>query len=169
MIYIESPANYNVFAADQSDLLIFLAGGISHCPQWQKQMVSLLSDTNLILLNPRREDFPIDDPSAALSQITWEHDYLRLASAILFWFPCETLCPIVLFELGAWAMAEKLIFVGVHPDYLRRQDVEIQLSLERPEVEVVYSLSELASQVIDWYLDETKPLLTRIREDRGPA
>ncbi len=41
----------------------------------------------------------------------------------------------------------KPIFVGVHPDYQRRKDVEIQTQLVRPEVKVVYSLEDLAQQV----------------------
>lgn len=135
---------------------VFLAGGITGCPPWQKEMVELLRNTDLILMNPRREHFPIGDPDAAMEQIEWEHNHLRMADAILFWFPCETLCPIVLYELGAWSMTRKPIFVGVHPDYARRQDVEIQTGLARPGieirpgVEIVYSLAALAEQVLRW-------------------
>ena len=125
---------------------VFLAGGITGCPDWQQDMRRLLRGTDLILLNPRRKDFPIGDPNAAREQITWEHNQLRMAGAILFWFPHETICPIVLYELGAWSMTTKPIFVGVHPDYQRRQDVEIQTRLARPEVEVCYSLEDLAQQ-----------------------
>lgn len=142
MKYIESPT-----ALEKS---IFLAGGITGCPDWQDNMVHLLRNTNLTLINPRRGNFPIEDPCAAEEQITWEHTHLRRADAVLFWFPCETLCPIVLYELGAWSMMCKLIFVGVHPDYRRRQDVEIQTRLVRPDVEIVYSLEGLARQVISW-------------------
>lgn len=130
---------------------IFLAGGITGCPNWQDEMIRQLGSLeDLVLFNPRRKDFPIGDPNAAMEQIEWEHDYLRRADAILFWFPCETICPIVLYELGAWSMINKPIFVGVHPDYQRRQDVEIQTGLARPEIEIVYSLDELATQVVDW-------------------
>jgi len=66
---------------------------------------------------------------------------------ILFWFPCETLCPIVLYELGAWSMTDKQIYVGVHPDYKRKQDVEIQTKLARPSVSIAYSVQELAYNV----------------------
>jgi hypothetical protein len=114
-------------------------------------MRSLLRDTNLVLLNPRHASFPISDPNAA-EQITWEHKHLRLANAILFWFPHETLCPIVLYELGAWSNVDKVIFVGIHPDYKRRQDVEIQTKLAKPWVKIVYSLEDLAQQVKEWAL-----------------
>lgn len=146
MQYIESPENLEYSFGHKS---IFLAGGITNCPDWQQEMRGLLAETKLALLNPRRENFPIHDPAAADQQITWEHKHLRKASAILFWFPCETLCPIVLYELGAWSrMPYKEIFVGVHPQYKRRQDVEIQTRLARPDVVAVYSLQGLAEQVI---------------------
>ena len=145
MIYVEALSRLK---EDTKGTTLFLAGGITNCPLWQETMVKLLGDTDFVLLNPRRANFPIGDPSAALEQVTWEHRHLRLADAILFWFPAETLCPIVLFELGAWTMTDKLIFVGVHPEYARRKDVEIQTRLARPEIEVVYSLEDLARQVV---------------------
>lgn len=147
MQYIESP---EILERKFGHKAIFLAGGITNCPDWQQEMVGLLRETDLILLNPRRADFPIHDPTAAPKQIKWEFDYLREADGILFWFPYETLCPIVLYELGAWAMTDKPIFVGVHPDYKRRLDVEIQVGLVRPDVVIVYSVEELAEEVKSW-------------------
>ena len=147
MIYIEAVNRPKALSGVNS---LFLAGGITGCPDWQEDVCRKLDDTHWIVLNPRRKNFPIEDKGAAKEQITWEHDMLRLASARLFWFPCETLCPIVLFELGAWSMRSGPLFVGVHPDYARRQDVEIQLSLARPDVKIVYDLEELVMQVRTW-------------------
>ena len=143
MHYIEAVTKYDIDTLDDS---LFIAGGITGCPDWQQDVVEMLSDTDITILNPRRANFPIHDPDAALAQITWEHHALCDAKAISFWFPKETICPIVLYELGAWSMIDKPIFVGVHPEYQRRQDVEIQTKLARPEVEIVYSLEELANQ-----------------------
>ena len=143
MKYIESPQIYN--GRKKS---LFLAGGITNCPDWQELMRKALKDTDIVLLNPRRYNFPIDDPNAAQTQIRWEYNHLREASMILFWFPKETLCPIVLYELGAWSMTDKKIFVGVHPEYERKQDVEIQTRLVRREVKTVYDLGTLSEQVI---------------------
>jgi len=152
MNYIEAPhTTYNLTGPS-----IFLAGGITNCPDWQATMAGILSDTDLTLLNPRRKDFPIGDPGAALNQIRWEHQQLRKATAILFWFPCETVCPIVLYELGAWSMTGKPLFVGVHPDYERKQDVEIQTGLVRPDIVIVKSLNKLAGQVIAWMVKEAR-------------
>ena len=147
MIYIEAPTEQFPITGKS----IFLAGGITNCPDWQQEMRELLADTDLVLLNPRRKDFPIGNPDAAHQQIMWEHHALRFANRILFWFPKETLCPIVLYELGAWSMMPKPIFVGVHPEYQRRQDVEIQTELVRPDVQVVYSLKALAEKVMAEY------------------
>jgi hypothetical protein len=149
MIYVESPHIYDRLHGSTQRAL-FLAGGITGCPDWQQEVRRLLHDTDLVLLNPRRENFPLGDPDAAGEQIAWEHEHLRKADAILFWFPCETLCPISLYELGAWSMTAKPVFVGVHSNYQRRLDVEIQTGLARPEVEVVYSLHDLAKQVATW-------------------
>ena len=80
---------------------VFLAGGITACSGWQQEIVAHLHDLPVVILNPRRANFPIDDPTAAPQQIEWEHRHLRKADAIAFWFPCETLCPITLYELGA--------------------------------------------------------------------
>lgn len=145
MRYIEAPS---CFELDPSERSVFLAGGITGCPDWQQEMVQLLDSTELILLNPRRKDFPIGDLNVALQQIKWERYALRAVKSILFWFPCETICPIVPYELGAWSMTDKLIYVGVHDNYPRRRDVEIQTRLARPDVEIVYSLLALARQVI---------------------
>jgi hypothetical protein len=148
MMYIESPSIYD--AGLKPGKSLFLAGGITGCPDWQHTITNQLLDTDLVVLNPRRANFPIDDPSAAEVQIKWEHEHLRRATAISFWFPCETLNPIVLYELGAWSMTCKRIFVGVHEKYERRRDVEIQTKLARPDVHIVYCLSDLADRIKEW-------------------
>jgi hypothetical protein len=142
MTYVEAPTEYTGTSPS-----LFLAGGITGCDDWQSRMTEILDPLDLVVLNPRRNDFPIDDPTAAERQIHWEHRHLRRATARLFWFPSATLCPITLYELGAWSMMPGPLFVGVDPAYARRRDVEIQTSLVRPDVRVVRSLPDLAAQV----------------------
>ena len=144
MEYIESPDYYS----KTEEMAVFLAGGITDCPDWQSEMVTLLKDIHVVLLNPRRKDFPIDDPNASKEQIRWEFEHLRKADVIIFWFPKESICPIALYELGAWCMTYKPIFIGVDTSYQRRVDIEEQTSLVRPEIQIVYSLNELAQQII---------------------
>ena len=159
MTYVEAPTEY----AGGDRPSVFLAGGISGTGNWQQEVVVLLKDTDLVVLNPRRRHFPINDPSAAEEQIGWEFRHLRRAKARAFWFPSATLCPIALYELGTWSAAPGRLFVGVDPAYARRADVEIQTKLVRPEVTVVYSVEALASQVLHW----CATLATRSRFSRS--
>jgi hypothetical protein len=146
MIYVEALAEY-----DGPGPSLFLAGGISGTFDWQADVVARLADLPLVLLNPRRKNFPIDDPAAAPAQIEWEFRHIRRATAVLFWFPPETLCPVALYELGGRALVrEQPLFVGTHPDYQRRLDVEVQLRLARPEVAIASDLESLAGQVRAW-------------------
>lgn len=145
MKYVEAP---DEFTTDTKSL--FLAGGITGCPNWQHQVVSKLLFTDVVLFNPRRLNFPIEDPTASLKQVDWEHRYLRKATAVSFWFPSETLCPIVLYELGAWSMTDKPLFIGVDPEYKRKNDVVIQTSLVRENIEIVYSINDLTNLIKTW-------------------
>lgn len=144
MFYIEAPTAY-----EGQETSLFLAGGITGCPDWQVQMAEQLKDLPLVLFNPRRTPFP-EHEDAAREQIFWEHTYLRKATAISFWFPSETLCPITLYELGTWSMTTKKIFIGVHPEYQRRQDILIQTSLVRSDISIVDSLDALIQDIRAW-------------------
>ena len=146
MKYIECPETYGT-GGDQ--VTVFLAGGITGCPDWQMEMALRLSDTDLVLFNPRRAAFPINDPLATEGQIVWEYDALRRADRILFWFPAENAagCPIALFELGYWLGQSKRLAIGVEPGYVREQDIRIQVELERPELHVVSCLADLAEMI----------------------
>lgn len=129
---------------------LFVAGGITGTVDWQQPFINSLVNTNLLILNPRRDDFDANDPFMSDKQIEWEFVAMRRADAISFWFPEETLCPITLYELGAWAMTKIPLFVGCHPGYKRKFDVVKQLSLIKPKVAVVYSPEDLTKQVLAW-------------------
>lgn len=149
MQVIQCPVEYNVPKLRS----LFLAGGITNCLPWQDDFINIMKalpsiPVGFTLINPRRVDFDSADPRQTADQIFWEHSHLQHADAISFWFPKESLCPISLFELGsAIKNPYKPIFVGCHPEYARRFDVEHQLSIVRPEVNVVDSLKLLAQEV----------------------
>lgn len=146
--YIEAPTDY-----DGNKASVFLAGGISECSNWQREITQQLAETDLVILNPRRANFSMDDQAAAQEQIAWEYRHLRRASLVAFWFPPETLCPIAMFELGGCTRTPTPLVVGVHPDYQRKRDIDIQLQLARPEVTLVYDVSSLATAIKDWARD----------------
>jgi hypothetical protein len=139
---LEAPRDF-----DGVGMSIFLAGGVTGCPDWQSELASLLPTLDITALNPRRSRFDVSDDSMTVEQIEWEFRHLRRASAIAFWFPAESVCPIALFELGAWSERTTPLLVGTHPRYPRRRDVIEQLRLARPSVSIVSSLDELASSI----------------------
>lgn len=124
---------------------VFLVSGITHCPPWQPVAAAALAD--FVVLNPRRADFDVSDPSQTDVQIAWEHRHLMLADVTLFWFPvCDaalTVQPITLYELGAAAAVPgRRLVVGADPGYPRRADVVAQLALARPGLPVHRTLPE---------------------------
>jgi len=123
---------------DMGDVIIpavFLAGGITNCPNWQKDVIKLLERyDNGVLWNPRRENFPIDNPNAAREQIEWEFHALNECDVFSIWFSAsESDQPICMYELGrhlterAWWPAT--VIIGIEPGYRRELDVRVQTEL----------------------------------------
>lgn len=154
---------------------LFLAGGITNVRDWQTDMCDhlLVNLPNLLIYNPRRKIKPLKPDEDARQQIFWEWQALNAADAISFWFSLETSQPITLFELGRWTaftepklelagpliegggimklrMDRKKLFVGIHPQYKRKLDVEYQLKIQCPDQKIVYTLEDLASQISEW-------------------
>ncbi len=143
MQYIVSPDEWKPLPNQPS---VFLAGGISGCPDWQRELAKLLIMTNYAVLNPRRKEF-IDSQAAAEAQIEWEFMNLRKADVISFWFCKEAIQPIALYELGAWSMTDTPLVVGVEKGYPRELDVRAQTAFARPDVHVVGTIEDLAAKI----------------------
>lgn len=152
MEVVTCPAKLDVIGAMMDYPSIFLGGGISNCPDWQDDIIAKFYEAraDVVLVNPRRTNFDITNPDMSRQQIGWEHNHLSRVDATLFWFPCETLCPITLFELAKQAALGKTIFVGCHPKYARKFDVEEQLRLMGCNVVVVDNIDDLVTQVVTW-------------------
>jgi len=148
MKYIEAPNNYE---PREGEKVLFPAGGITGCGDWQSELVGMLGNKEVTILNPRRKHYP-DTPEAAKEQIEWEHNHMKKANMVSFWFPNQTLCPITLYELGKISVGNQQLFIGIDPEYKRKLDVEIQTQLERPAVKIVCSLNELVNQIKE-YID----------------
>jgi hypothetical protein len=131
---------------------IFLAGGISDCPDWQAEVALALSENSeAVIYNPRREDFNMEAyEDVSRLQIQWEFQALRMSSVNLFWFPEETLCPITLFELGSaiQRLHPGALMVGTHPNYARRFDIVEQAKLAGSPCRVFDDIEELTSETI---------------------
>jgi hypothetical protein len=137
--YVRAPQSYT-----GPGPVLFLAGGISDCPDWQTEAAAMLRDTpGLTVLDPRRAVFDLTDPAAATEQITWEHTHLRRADVVLFWFAAGgSVQPITLYELGVHVTRGVPLAVGADPGYPRRLDVRVQLGLARPGLIVHDTLTE---------------------------
>lgn len=150
MKYVKCPTAHQF---SENDVSVFLGGGISNCPDWQKEMAQRFKDMDeeFVLIDPRRDSFDTTNPDDSEFQIEWEFFHLQSCDAAIFWFPYQTLCPITLYELGLYAGLDVPLFVGCHPAYQRKFDVTKQLSLIRPDIEVHDNWGPLVEDVKDWY------------------
>jgi hypothetical protein len=102
----------------------------------------------VIVLNPRRRRFAIDDPAQAPIQIAWEHHHLHLPEVLtMFWFPSgDSDQPIALLELGAALdNPARRLAVGADPGYRRVEDVRWQARLARAGEVVHATLGDTVS------------------------
>lgn len=136
-----------------TNLSVFLAGGITNCPDWQDELIDILADMGFkyTVYNPRRENFPIHDPNAARQQIAWEFDKLNHCTVFSMWFcNSESVQPICMYELGRHLAIRKIneVVIGVEPGYSREQDVAIQSELALGSNRKIYhSLEDYASAI----------------------
>jgi hypothetical protein len=131
------------------DKKLFIAGGITNCPDWQADLIEeIKAFPNLVVYNPRRTNFPMNDPNASEAQIAWEYEHLRDADIIIFWFSRGSLNPIVLYELGRWGnSSDKKIVIGLDPEYERKKDVMVQTLLSRPDTIFVSTIKEMSDEI----------------------
>ena len=123
---------------------VFLAGGITGCTNWQEQVISELihlSDyydlSNVVIFNPRRDNFDIADTNAEIEQIKWEYERLKRCNIFSCFFEAnEWLQPIALYEMGKWS-TKKPSVITVQKGYLRERDVLIQTALDKLQVSYI--------------------------------
>jgi len=97
---------------------IFLAGSIEmgKAENWQEMVAGLLKDEDVILFNPRRDDWDSSweqsiENKPFRKQVEWELNAMRHADKILMYFDPTTKSPISLLELGLFASSGRLIVV----------------------------------------------------------
>ncbi|GAA2312577.1 nucleoside 2-deoxyribosyltransferase domain-containing protein [Streptomyces nigrescens] len=138
MRYVEAPDEFTGFGG----VCLFLAGGISDCPDWQRIVTAALEDLDITVFNPRRATFPLHDPTAEAAQVGWEYRHLRRADLLVFWFPdSPSHQPIALYELGMAAAQDVDLVVGADLGYVRRTNMLAQLDHARPGLHVHSTLA----------------------------
>lgn len=153
-VYLEAPNRLDHVKIKDWQRTIFLAGSITGAVDWQKEATETLSP-HFNIFNPRRANYNTLISGEERVQILWEHDYLEYASIICFYFSHETLAPITLFELGKCLATlpykpYKKIYIAIHPDYKRKNDVIIQTELLSKETSkrTCFDLNEMLKLII---------------------
>lgn len=159
MNYFEAPNNPEFWPSIKKDDSLFIAGSITGTADWQSKIIDLKPITFAPTIrecyhvfNPRRANYNTLIPGEEFRQIHWEYHSIEHCGHILFWFAPETVAPITLLEVGSAFNTHdhNKIHIGIHPDYIRKNDVAIQAQLRNNELSrrIVYSLEDLAANVI---------------------
>jgi hypothetical protein len=129
---------------------IFLAGGITNCSQWQREVADTLAESlPIVVLDPRRDNWDMrNNHVESVVQIEWESKHLKKSDYIIFWFPATSDCPITLFELGCWLGKGANLMIGTDSDYRRRLDVEVQVALVDPKMKIWNDLNKMIDHFI---------------------
>lgn len=130
---------------------LFLAGSIEMglAEDWQKQFACSLDDLDVLILNPRRDEWDtsweqsIVDPLFR-EQFEWELAGLERADVIAMYFAPTTKAPVTLLELGLCARDGRLI-VCCPAGYWRRGNV--QVVCQRCGVPLLDALPKLMAEV----------------------
>jgi hypothetical protein len=129
MEVIKAPTHW-----DENDerQFVFLSGSIEMgtAPNWQDRVIEGLKGQNVVILNPRRDDWDsswiqsIDNPQF-YEQVTWELDAMDVADFIIMHFEPGTNSPITLLELGLCAPDPKELWVHCPEGFWRKGNVDI--------------------------------------------
>lgn len=141
MIVVTAPENYE---KKSTDICVFLAGGITNCSDWQSEVIDMLSNItnsdNLVIFNPRRDNFDVKNPNETIKQITWEFKMIEMCDIFSIYFCGNTDSdqPICFYELGrniarmqmkypgSW---DDRIIVSCSKEFKRYRDVQLQTLL----------------------------------------
>lgn len=138
---------------------VFLAGSIEmgKAENWQDRLINELSDYEVVLFNPRRDDWDSSwkqDPTPGTqfhAQVAWELEHIRKSDLVVFYFDPNTQSPITLLELGYVIGSGKQAIVCCPDGYFRKGNVIISSGLTG--IPVVDSFKDLSAQLRKWIVD----------------
>lgn len=126
MLEVKAPHAYEL-----AERMVFLAGSIEmgKAENWQTKLTEQFKDTDVTILNPRRDDWDSSwvqsiENAQFREQVEWELKALEDATHILMYFDPNTKSPISLLEFGLYAQSGKLI-VCCPDGFWRKGNVEI--------------------------------------------
>ena len=123
-----------LYTPNYNEVSVFLAGGIVGCEDWQRMVIEDLNRYNdvddLVMYNPRRKLFDLNDLNATETQIEWEYKYLCDCDIFSMYFDNDRIQPICMYELGHYLRANSnRNVISVCENYPRRLDVMYQVRL----------------------------------------
>ena len=111
--------------------MVFLGGSIEmgKAEPWQDRVAEMLADTNVVLLNPRRDDWDSTWEQSYFNpefkaQVDWELDGLEQCDLPFMYFQPDTYSPVSLLELGTFVDIPQAI-VCCPPGFWRKGNVDI--------------------------------------------
>lgn len=123
---------------------VFLAGGITNCKEWQKEVIKELEFEDISIFNPRQKHFDVTDKNASYKQILWEYERLEQMGIFSMYFCNDNSDqPICMYELGRNIVRmqnrfphdwQDRIVICVEDGYKRSTDVRIQVQLCAPKL-----------------------------------
>lgn len=120
-------------------------------PDWQAEVENQLADLDMVIYNPRRDDWDstwvqsADNPQFR-EQVEWELDALSLANLVVMYLAPGTMSPISLLELGIYAADKTNKLVVCCPEGFHRKG-NVDIVCERYGVEQVDSLDGLTDAI----------------------
>lgn len=146
---IKAPGVYN-----NKEFTIFLAGTIdmNNSIDWQKEVADKLSDCEITILNPRRDDWDSSweqDPTSGTKfneQVNWELTALEDCNIIIMHISDESKSPIALLELGLYATSQKMV-VYCTDKFYRYGNVKIVC--DKYNIPLFDDIDELIDSLID--------------------
>lgn len=141
------------FTPGRFDIKCFLAGGITKCWNWQEAVINELNKynlpNNLVIFNPRRENFPIDDPRAAYEQISWEFYWLERCDIFSMYFArSESVQPICMYELGRNLARMRYTYRSDPGSYIDRVVITCEDGYSRAEDVLIQSNLALGGNIL---------------------
>lgn len=131
---------------------VFLAGAIDQgkAVDWQKKIAQALSDLDIVILNPRRDDWDsswettADNPEFA-RQVNWELDAQEHADMVIFVFTEESKAPITFLEFGLFG-PRKDAMVCAEEGFYRQGNLDIVC--QRLKIPMYHNLDDM---IVDLY------------------
>jgi hypothetical protein len=140
---VKAPGNYD----NIDKYSIFLAGAIDQgsAIDWQKKVARALDDLDVLILNPRRDDWDAsweqsaDNPEFR-KQVEWELSAQERANMVIFVFTKESKAPITFLEFGLFG-PRKDAMVCAEEGFYRQGNLDIVC--QRYNIPIYHDLDEM--------------------------